>query len=238
MYAVLLDLKGDGFKLGGEFFEDGHGGLVGIAVIDGKKYEIGLRGDALGLFEKVSLEETSETKSSNELDVPLRSQWEIFYEGHGYDAASRACGEASAAMLEEYWTGNHPDIWDIWVWNHYHEMNNSQAEAYLQSHGAACVSWYKTGSLDGVIDFVKSSIDSAWPMLLEERSTWGNLHAVVVTGYYEGATKYFMLNDPNTWTGDDTMYYYHGVVDLNFEGNAYKNVGEDDHWDNGIAFVY
>ena len=235
MYAVHVELEGDNFKLGGEFYEDGHGGLVGIAVIDGVKHEIGLRGRSIGLFEKINLEET---ESSKELDVPLRSQWEIFYEGHGYDAARMACGEASTAMLEEYWTGNHPDIWDIWVWNKNQPMGLEEAEQYLQSHSAPVVKWHKTGSLDEVINFVKYSIDAKLPLILLEKSMWGNLHAVVVRGYNYGLDKFFKLNDPNTWTGTNTMYWYHGIFPFNFEDNAYKNVDGEDKWNNGIAFVY
>ncbi len=51
MYACHVDLGGNNFFLSGEFYEDGHGGLGGMAFIDGIKYEIGLRGKAVGLYE-------------------------------------------------------------------------------------------------------------------------------------------------------------------------------------------
>ncbi|RLI76248.1 hypothetical protein DRO97_01280 [Archaeoglobales archaeon] len=57
MYSCHVDLGGNNFFFAGEFYEDGHGGLVGIAFIDGIKYHIGLRGKAIGLYE-VCVKET------------------------------------------------------------------------------------------------------------------------------------------------------------------------------------
>ena len=199
MYACAVELndKNNQFDLKGEFFEDGTGGLVGTAVIDGTKYKIGLRGNSVALVEEVinDPDQTMQTRGSKYLDVPQRSQWELFWDGHGYDAASRACGQTSAAMLEEYWNGNSPDIWDIWVWNGYNPMNLAKTEAYFDEVGVSCDMDHYTGSLSSNINHVKQRIDLERPLDITVESQWGECHAVVIRGYHD-TQQNFRLRDP------------------------------------------
>jgi len=241
IYACAVELKDkkNQVELSGEFFEDSIGGLGGTAVIDGMKYEIGLRGSAGGLVEEVinDPDQTIQTRGSKYLDVPQRSQWELFYNGHGYSAASRACGEICAAMLEEYWNGNHPDIWDIWVWNGYEPMNKEQTELYFDEVDVPCWMGHYTGSLPSNINHVKTRINWEWPLDITEESYHGNCHAVVIRGY-DDSYEDFELRDPNTWTGINTMYWYHGAAaGFNFEDNVYEHVGGSDEWSNGYVYV-
>ncbi|MCW3136944.1 MAG: C39 family peptidase [Methanophagales archaeon] len=240
MYACTVALKDkkNQFDLKGEFFEDGIGGLVGTAVIDGMKYEIGLRGSSVGLVEEVinDPDQTMQTRGSKYLDVPQRSQWELFWDGHGYDNASRACGETCAAMLEEYWNGNHPDIWDIWLWNDGEPMNLVQTEAYFDEVSVPCWKDDYQGSLTSNINHVKTRINWEWPLDITEESQWGNCHAVVVRGY-DDSTEKFVLRDPNTWTGTNTMKWYDEAANFNFEDNVYEYVGGEDEWSNGYVYV-
>ena len=240
MYACAVELsdKSNQIDLKGEFFEDGIGGLHGRVVIDGMKYEIAFRGSSDGLIDEVvhDLDQPMETRGSKILDVPQRSQWELFYNGHGYSAASRACGETCAAMLEEYWNGNHPDIWDIWVWNGYEPMNKVQTELYFDEVGVPCWMGHYTGSLTSNINHVKQRINWEWPLDITEESQWGKCHAVVVRGYHD-TQQNFRLWDPNTWTGTNVMSWNEWQASFNFEENVYEYVGGSDEWSNGYVYV-
>jgi hypothetical protein len=212
--------------------------LVGTAVIDGVKYEIGLCGSSVGLVEEVinDPDQTMQTRGSKYLDVSQRSQWELLA-GHGYDAASRACGQTCAAMLEEYWTGNSPDIWDIWVWTGYEPMNLAETEAYFDEVGVPCWKDDYNGSLSSNINHVKQRIDLEWPLDITEESNHGNCHAVVIRGY-DDSYEDFALRDPNTWTGITTMYWYdEAAAGFNFEDNVYEYVGGEDEWSDGYVYV-
>lgn len=61
-YATYLDLQDENgtFTLHGEFFEDGHGGFIGTAIIDGKECIIGLIGNSTSLYENVTPTNTTE----------------------------------------------------------------------------------------------------------------------------------------------------------------------------------
>jgi hypothetical protein len=211
--------------------------LVGTAVIDGIKYEIGLFGSSVGLVEEVinDPDQPMQTRGSKLLDVPQRSQWELLV-GHGYDVASRACGETCAAMLEEYWNGNHPDLWDILVWYGYAPMNLVQTEAYFDEVGVPCGKDDYQGSLTNNINHVKTRINWEWPLDITEESQWGNCHAVVVRGYQD-TQQNFRLRDPNTLSGTDWMSWYDWQQVFNFEENVYENMCGDDQWSNGYAYV-
>lgn len=212
--------------------------MVGTAVIDGVKYEIGLCGSSVGLVEEVinDPDQTMQTRGSKYLDVSQRSQWELLA-GHGYDAASRACGQTCAAMLEEYWTGNSPDIWDIWVWTGYEPMNLAETEAYFDEVGVPCWKDDYNGSLSSNINHVKQRIDLEWPLDITEESNHGNCHAVVIRGY-DDSYEDFALRDPNTWTGITTMYWYdEAAAGFNFEDNVYEYVGGEDEWSDGYVYV-
>ncbi|MGP8329009.1 MAG: C39 family peptidase [Methanosarcinaceae archaeon] len=225
MYASFVELKdGKGkFNLHGEFFEDGVGGLVGTAIINGKECNIGFVGESTSMSENVSI--GIQTLSSSEtLDVPQRSQWEIYWYEQNYDAASQACGETCAAMLEEYWSGNHPAIWDIWKSNGYESMNSIEAQTYLDGKGIYLNRGVKTGSLSYTISEIEEMIDDGKPFFLIEESRWGTCHAVVLRGYYDALiSPYFILNDPNTLTGTNTMHWYNSDnTFFNYEENVYE----------------
>jgi hypothetical protein len=240
MYASFVELKDDKgkFNLHGEFFEDGVGGLVGTAIINGKECDIGLVGESTSMSENVSF--SIQTLSSSEtLDVPQRSQWEIWWYQNDYDVASQACGHTVAAMLEEYWTSNHPTIWSIWT-NNSNPMSPSEAENYLINEAGVNVdSNVFTGTLTANIDKVEDLIDSGYPFYMTEKSFWGECHAVVVKGYYYTlSNSYFELNDPNTLSGFDTMYRYHNEnTFFNFEDNVYGYEGGGDDTSTGFAYV-
>lgn len=240
MYACAVELsdKSNQIFLKGEFFEDSIGGLHGTVVIDETKYEIAFRGTSDGLIDEVvhDPDQPMDARGSKYLDVPQRSQWELYYDGHGYDAASRACGETCAAMLEEYWNGNSPDIWDIWVWNGYDPMSPSEAEDYFEEVDVPCYKGHYTGSLTNNINHVKQRINWEWPLYVTEESQWGNCHAVVVRGYHD-TQQNFALRDPNTWTGTNLMSWYDWQASFNFEENVYENTCGEDDWSNGYVYV-
>ena len=239
MYATYVNVndKAGKYNLHGEFYEDGHGGFVGSVLIDGKQCQIGLLGDSMSMYENVT--PTVETKASNLLTVPQRSQWELYLDGHSYDAASRACGETAAAMLEEYWSGNHPDIWDVWVYNGYDSMNAAEAQAYLADQGVYLQRGTRSGTVSYTIGKIKNMIDSGRPFYLTEESKWGVCHAVVLRGYYDiGDYSNFRLHDPNTWTGTSLMHWYRAVdLNFNYEENVYSYVGSTDTTSTGYSFL-
>ncbi|ABE52044.1 C39 family peptidase [Methanococcoides burtonii] len=233
-YATHIEVQdeSDKFSFHGEFFKDGHGGLVGTMIIDGKECQIGLLGNSISLYENVS--PSSSTKSAY-IDVPHRSQWELFWDLHGYAAASTACGDTVAAMLEEYYTGTSPDIWDIYLI--YGSMGASEAEDYLQDQSINADKRSHTGSLSYVIDCAQYYIDTGRPFYLIEESNSGELHAVVLRGYSD-AYDYFVLNDPNTLSGTEQMYWYDSDdPSFNFEENVYENIGGEDSYSNGMVIV-
>ncbi|AKB22976.1 C39 family peptidase [Methanosarcina sp. WH1] len=185
MYATYVDLqdKSGKYNLHGEFYKDGAGGLVGKVMNNGVECDLGLLGSSISMYENVN--PTVTTKSSEFITVPQRSQWEIYWNQQDYDAASQACGETSAAMLEEYWSGNHPEIWDIWVYNNYAPMSTTTAKAYLDSEGIHLTKGVRTGSFLYTTGTIKSMIDNGRPFYLVENSRWGACHAVVLRGYDE-----------------------------------------------------
>ncbi|MCQ6963468.1 C39 family peptidase [Methanolobus chelungpuianus] len=221
----------------GEFYEDGHGGFVGIVLIDGKECLIGLLGDSMSMYESAT--PIVEIKASKFLTVPQRSQWELYWDGHSYDAASRACGETSAAMLEEYWSGNYPDIWEIWMYNGYDNMNAAEAQAYLSDQGVYLQRGTRSGTVSYTIGQIKNMIDSGRPFFLTEESQWGACHAVALRGYYDALIDpYFKLNDPNTLSGTNTMYWYNTDNTLfNYEENVYQYVCSSDTTSTGYSFL-
>ena len=233
-YATYVDLKDKNEKtiLHGEFFEDGHGGLVGTTIISGKECVLALLGESTSIFENVS---SSVSTKSSYISVPHRSQWELLWDGHGYAAASTACGDTVCAMLEEYYTGTSPDIWDIY--DEYGAMTASDAEEYLQDQGINVYRRPKTGTLSYILSYVQACIDADVPFYLAEESAWGNPHAVVLKGYND-AYDYFTLNDPNTISGVEQMYWYEADNSgFSFEENVYEYVGGSDPYSNGMVIV-
>lgn len=142
-------------------------------------------------------------------------------------------------MLEEYWTSNHPTIWSIWT-NNSNPMSPSEAENYLINEAGVNVdSDVFTGTLTANIDKVEDLIDSGYPFYMTEESYWGTCHAVVVKGYYDALINpYFKLNDPNTLSGFNTIYWYHNDnIFFNFEDNVYEYVGGGDTTSTGFVYV-
>ncbi|WP_406655601.1 C39 family peptidase [Methanolobus sp. ZRKC2] len=239
MYATYVDVKDKSgkYSLHGEFYEGGIGGFVGSVEIDGKECQLGLRGDSVSMYENVM--PTVGTRSSSFLTVPQRSQYELYWDGHGLNAAERACGETSAAMLEEYWSGDHPDIWDIWVYNGYDEMNAAEAQDYLDDQGVYLSRGVKSGSLLYTTGKIEDMIDAGRPFFLTEESKWGNCHAVVLRGYDNDILDpFFKLNDPNTWTGETTMYWYDtDSPSFNYEENVYQYTCSTDTSSTGYSYL-
>lgn len=239
MYATYIDLqdKEGKYKLHGEFYEDGGCCIVGNIINDGVECEIGLLGKATGLYENVS---PATTKDSQYLVVPQRSQWEIFYNHGDYTAASQACGETSAAMLEEYWSGNHPSIWDIWEYNGNDSMSGAEAQNYLDDQGIYLSKGVETGSFYGTTNQIVSMIDSGRPFFMIEESKGGNCHAVILKGYCYGPNidAYFRLNDPNTWTGTSIMKWYDtDDPQFNYKENVYEYRCADDTSSTGYFYL-
>ncbi|WP_082089428.1 hypothetical protein [Methanosarcina horonobensis] len=81
-------------------------------------------------------------------------------------------------------------------------------------------------------------IDRGRPFFLIEESRWGVCHAVVLRGYdSDGVNPYFQLNDPNTWTGSNTMYWYNSAdTTFNYEENVYEYIGASDS--SSIGYYY
>ncbi|AAM06353.1 TPA: hypothetical protein HA338_00485 [Methanosarcina acetivorans] len=238
MYATHVDLqdKKGKYNLHGEFYEDGNGCIVGKVIKNGVECNIGLLGPSISMYENVS--PTATIKSSKYLTVPQRSQWEIYDKEGDYDAASQACGEASAAMLEEYWSGNHPTIWSIWNYNGCDPMSAGEAQDYLDHQGVSLIKGLRTGSLSYTVDQIEDMIDRGRPFFLIEESRWGTCHAVVLRGYdSDGINPYFQLNDPNTWTGSNTMYWYNSIdTTFNYEENIYEYIESSDT--SSIGYYY
>ncbi|PAV14208.1 hypothetical protein ASJ81_14810 [Methanosarcina spelaei] len=240
MYAIHVDLqdKNGKYDLHGEFYDDGNGCVVGKVIRNGIECEIGLLGSSISMYENVS--PTATAKSSEFLTVPQRSQWEIYTYQDDYDAASQACGETCAAMLEEYWSGDHPSIWSIWVYNGYDPMNANEAQDYLDDKGVYLTKGLKTGSFLYTTGQIESMIDNGRPFFLTENSRWGTCHAVVLRGYDEDLMMdpYFRLNDPNTWTGTNTMYWYDtDDPNFNYEENVYEYTGSTDTSSTGYSYL-
>ncbi len=240
-YATYMDVsdKSGKYNLHGEFYDDGSGGFIGTINIDGKECQIGLRGSSMSVYENTA--PTIETKSSNYISVPTRSQWELYWDGHSYDAASHACGETTAAMLEEYYTGDEPDIWDIWVYNGYDTMDAGEAQDYLDDQGVYLQKGTRSGSLSYTIGKIKDMVDDDRPFYLTEESRWGTCHAVVLRGYYDTGSmynSYFKLNDPNTINGNTVMYWTPTLSSsFNYEENVYEYTGSSDTTSTGYSFL-
>ena len=239
MYATYVDVvdKAGKYKLHGEFYEDGIGGFVGTVEFSGKECQLGLLGDSASMYESVM--PTLETKTYTSIYVPQRSQWEIYYYEQDWDAASRACGETSAAMLEEYWSGYHPYLYDIWEANGCDPMNSIEAQNYLDGKGIYLERDVEEGSFYGTTNAIQDMIDDGRPFYLTEESQWGTCHAVVLRGYCYGSgiDAYFVLNDPNTMTGTNTMYWYdEDDYSFNYEENVYEYTGSTD--DSSIGYSY
>jgi len=111
-------------------------------------------------------------------------------------------------MLEEYRTGNSPDIWDIWVWTGYEPMNLAETEAYFDEVGVPCWKDEYNGSLSSNINHVKQRIDLEWPLDITAESQWGGCHAVVIRGYHD-TQQNSRLRDPNTVSGTNLMSWRH-----------------------------
>lgn len=240
MYATYVDLqdKEGKYKLHGEFYEDGLGCVVGKVLKDGAECEIGLLGSTSSLHEHVT--PTATTKSSQNLIVPQRSQWEILTYQQNYTAASQACGETSAAMLEEYWSGNHPSIWSIWYYNGYKPMNTTTAKTYLDSKGIYLTKGLKTGTFSGTTNNIVSMINNGRPFYLTEKSKGGECHAVVLRGYCYGPNiqPYLRLNDPNTLTGTNIMSWYNSDnYQFSYEKNVYEYIGSSDTSSIGYSYL-
>ncbi|WP_269849002.1 C39 family peptidase [Methanosarcina horonobensis] len=243
MYATYVDLqdKEGKYKLHGEFYKDGTGGIVGKVMKNGVECDLGLLGLSKSLYENVN-PTVSPASSSNFLDVPQRSQWEIYwYSPYNYTAASQACGEASAAMLQEYYTGQRPEIWNIWVACGSHAVTGNDLMSYFNSIGMGYIglakAWGTTPDyVNTCIGYVEAVVDMQHPMILQENSRWGTPHSVILRGY---TSQYFILNDPNTLTGSNTMYWYHkDLSTFNFEDNVVKWVGGDDNHNTGLAALW
>ena len=239
-YATYVDVsdKSGKYTLHGEFYDDGNGGFVGTTYIDGKKCTIGLRGTSMSVYENTS--PAIETKTSSKfLTVPQRSQWELYWDNHGLTAASNACGETCAAMLEEYWTGNSPDIWDIWKDNGYDSMNSAEAQTYLNKKNVYLTRDVESGSFYDTIEEIEDLIDAGRPFYLTEESQAGNCHAVILRGYYDAIINpYFKLNDPNTWSGTNTMYWYDTDCSyFNYEENVYEYTCSGDTSSTGFGYL-
>ncbi len=237
MYATYVDLqdKKGIYNLHGEFYDDGKGCIVGKVIKDGVECEIGLLGSSISMYENVSPIVT--TKSSEVLNVPQRSQWEIYIYQQDYDAASQACGETCAAMLEEFWLNNHPSIWSVWVANGYDAMDANEAQDYLDDQGLCLTSDVESGSLSATIDEIENMIDNGHPLFLVEKSVWGTCHAVILRGYYTGG-QYFQLNDPNDLSGENMMYWYDtGNPLFNYEENVYEYTGSTDTSSTGYSYL-
>jgi hypothetical protein len=239
MYATYVDVKDKAgkYQLHGEFYDGGIGGFVGTVEIEGKECQLGLLGDSVSMYESVI--PAVETKGSYYLIVPQRSQWEIYYYQQDWNAANNACGETSAAMLEEYWSGIHPSIWSIWDFNGFTNMDSGDAQNYLDGKGIYLERDVEEGTLYGTINEIIYMIDDGRPFFLTEESQWGTCHAVVLRGYCYGADidAYFRVNDPNTLTGTNIMCWYdEDDYSFNYEENVYEYEGSTD--DSSIGYSY
>jgi hypothetical protein len=68
----------------------------------------------------------------------------------------------------------------------------------------------------------------------------GTCHAVVLRGYDEDLMMdpYFKLNDTNTWTGTNTMYWYDtDGLNFNYEENVYEYTGSTDTSSTGYSYL-
>lgn len=235
-YATILDFidEDDKYNLHGIFYQDGHGGLAGTLLINKSEYNIVLKGSSTNLYKNV--DKVDELKSSQYISVPYRSQWELTIdEDYSYSVASRACGVAASAMLEEFYNGNSPTLGSIW--DQYGQMGTSDTEAYLQSKNIDADIRTHDGSLSYVIDCAQYYIDTGRPFFLEEESQWGELHAVILRGY-DDSNEYFKLNDPNSLSGASTLYWYESDnPSFNFEENIYEYEGGSDDMSDGMAIV-
>ena len=116
-------------------------------------------------------------------------------------------------------------------------MRAGEAQDYLDDQGVYLIKGLKTGSLSYTIGQIESMIDNGRPFYLTEESFYGACHAVVLRGYSTGS-QYFQLNDPNTWTGENTMFWYDTSNPLfNYEENVYEYTGSDDTSSTGYSYL-
>lgn len=238
-YATYVDVidKSGQYNLHGEFYDDGTGYFIGSVFTDGKECKLGLIGNSMSTYEN-TIPTIKSRSSSSYISVPTRSQWEL-YPDHGMSVAELACGETTAAMLEEYYTQNAPNLWDIWVYNSNDSMSDGEAQDYLDDQGVYLQKGTRSGTLSYTLDNIKNMVEADRPFYLTENSRWGTCHAVVLRGYYEsGTASRFILNDPNTWTGTNTMYWYESTSPyFNYEENVYEYTGSSDTTSTGYSFL-
>jgi len=118
-------------------------------------------------------------------------------------------------------------------------MSAGDAQDYLDDQGVSLIKGLKTGSFLYTTGQIKNMIDLGRPFYLIEKSRWGACHAVVLRGYDEDfmIDPYFLLNDPDTLTGTNTMYWYDtDSPNFNYEENVYEYIESDDT--SSIGYYY
>jgi len=117
-------------------------------------------------------------------------------------------------------------------------MDATNAKSYLNSKGVSLTKGLVYGSISGTISNIESKINNNRPFFLTEKSRWGVCHAVVLKGYDTTPTANFYLNDPNTETGSNIMFWYHADdPSFNYVDNVYTYTGATDTRTDGFSYL-
>lgn len=237
MYATLFSLQNDSCEciIDMETFENMDGWIHGFFDMKKNTYEIAMtitKDDGIPtgtILKPCHLVSNSHLKGIHDLGVPYRSQWELLPD---YYKASKSCGPASAAMIEEWYDGDHPSLLDIWNW---HPADNgwyqSDLEGYLESHTSfSFFSVDYSSSLESCKNYCKGKLQN-WPVAIMIKGHSGDNHWVVMRGWIEEwFVQAFTIHNPSMGLSNVHLHYY-GLPwwlypnDRSFEIHAWEHFG-------------
>jgi len=149
-----------------------------------------------------------------------------------YYKASKSCGPACAAMIEEWYDGDHPSLLSLWNWRPAHSgWHQSDIEDYLDSH--TTYNFFeedRSGSLNSCKDYCKGLLNY-YPVAIIIEGHSGENHWVVMEGWDENwPANAFLINNPSMG-GYSTHLHYYGNPwwlypnDRSFEVHAWSKFG-------------
>jgi hypothetical protein len=215
-----------------EIFNDGQGWIHGFIEFNKISFEIAMTVKKIhGSLPLSDLFESKQVKGYHCLNVPFRSQWELLPD---YDKASRACGPASAAMIEEWYDGDHPSLLSIWNWRPPNPgWYASDIKDYLESHTSyGFFDEYQEGTLEACKSYCKLRAEY-WPVAIMIEGHSGQNHWVVIDGWDERyPVNSFTINNPSMGDLSTHLHYYGNPWwlypnDRSFEVHSWEKFGEE-----------
>ncbi len=234
IHAVLFsftDEKSDEY-ICMEIFKDGAGWIHGFIKFNKITFEIAMNVEKIHKnLPTNDLIELEQIKGYHCLNVPFRSQWELLPD---YDKASRACGPASAAMIEEWYDGDHPSLLNIWNWRPPNPgWSASDIKDYLEVYTSyGFFDEYQEGTLEACKSYCKLRVEY-FPVAIMIEGHSGQNHWVVIDGWDENwPLNTFLINNPSMG-GLSTHLHYYGNPwwlypdDRSFEVHSWEKFGEE-----------